>query len=92
MNATTKLSAKGQVVIPKDVRDALGLQPGQQLDVVRMGNGVLLKPVTAKSGRTTDEIVAELRKLYRHQGPPVTIDEMSRAVDAMFESRSKDAL
>jgi AbrB family looped-hinge helix DNA binding protein len=87
MNAKTTLSAKGQVVIPKDVRDALGLKPGQELNVIRTESGVLLTPVFKKSGRTTGEIFRELRKLYRHEGPPATIEEMDAAVDAMFAAR-----
>jgi AbrB family looped-hinge helix DNA binding protein len=43
MNAQTKLSAKGQVVIPKDVRDRLHWQQGQALEVVETSEGVLLK-------------------------------------------------
>ncbi len=84
MNAKTTLSGKGQVVIPKDVRDALGFLPGQQLDVIKTGGGVLLRPTQAKSGRSTDEIIAELRKLYVHRGAPVSIEQMDEAVDAMF--------
>ncbi len=87
MNAKTKLSAKGQVVIPKDVRDALGLKPGQSLDVIRTGGGVLLKPSVAKSGRSFDEITASIRALYTHRGPPVGIDEMDAAVDRMMRER-----
>ncbi|QQV77833.1 AbrB/MazE/SpoVT family DNA-binding domain-containing protein [Sphingomonas aliaeris] len=90
MNTQTTLSEKGQVVIPKDVRDALGFVAGQKLDVIRSGNGVFLRPAQQKSGRTTDEIVAELRKLYKHEGPAATIDEMNAAVDAMFAAKSKD--
>lgn len=91
MNARTTLSAKGQVVIPKEVRDALGLEPGQQLDVVRMHGGVLLTPVYRKSGRTSEEIFARIREIAPPwEGPPVSIEEMDRAVDAMFAARSKD--
>jgi len=85
MNAKTIMSAKGQVVIPKDVRDALGLTPGQQLEVVRAGNGVLLRPVLQKSGRSFDEITAHIREIAPPwQGPPVSIDAMNAAVDRMF--------
>lgn len=91
MNAQTTLSGKGQVVIPKDVRDALGLIAGQKLDVVQSGNSILLRPVLPKSGRTTDEIFAHLLELApKWEGPPVSIEEMNRAVDAMVAARTKD--
>ncbi|MES2096696.1 MAG: AbrB/MazE/SpoVT family DNA-binding domain-containing protein [Pseudomonadota bacterium] len=91
MNAKTTLSAKGQVVIPKDVRDALGLKPGQVLDVVRTGNGVLLTVPHQKSGRSAEEIFARIREIApKWEGPPVSIEDMDRAVDAMFAARGKD--
>lgn len=85
MNAKTTLSAKGQVVIPKDVRDALGLKPGQMLDVVRTGNGVLLTIPYQKSGRTAEEIFARIREIAPpYEGPPATEDDWHDAVDRMF--------
>lgn len=87
MNAKTTLSTKGQVVIPKDVRDRLGLIPGQVLEVVAMGGGVLLKPQHRKSGRSSDEIMAGIRARYQHQGPPVSIEEMDEAITQMFRDQ-----
>ncbi len=90
MGAQTRMSGKGQVVIPKDVRDALGLKPGQTLDVVRTASGVLLTPVQNKSGRTTEEIFAHLREIApKWEGPPVSIEDMDRAVDQMFRDSWK---
>jgi AbrB family looped-hinge helix DNA binding protein len=93
MNTTTSLSAKGQVVIPKDVREALGLVPGQKLDVIRSGNGVLLRPLHQKSGRTADEIFAKIAKIRpKRVGPSVSIEEMNAAIDAMFAAKSRDSI
>ena len=40
--ATTRLSSKGQVVIPEDVRQRLGLKAGDQFIVVGEGDVVIL--------------------------------------------------
>lgn len=40
-----KVSPKFQVVIPKAVREALGIQPGQRLQVVPYGERIELVPV-----------------------------------------------
>jgi AbrB family looped-hinge helix DNA binding protein len=45
--ATTKLSSKGQVVIPEEIRTRLGLEPGAQFVVVGEGDVVVLKALTA---------------------------------------------
>ncbi|MEG8039009.1 AbrB/MazE/SpoVT family DNA-binding domain-containing protein [Sphingomonas sp. LR60] len=81
MSARTTLSAKGQVVIPKDVREALALRPGQQLDVIRCGDSVLLRPAPTKSGQSADEVAARVRELAAsYQGPVVSIDDMNATV------------
>ena len=41
--ATTRLSSKGQVVIPEEVRKALGLEVGAQFVVMGDGDTVVLK-------------------------------------------------
>ena len=39
------VSAKYQIVIPKDVREPLGIQPGQKLRVFRFGESITVVPV-----------------------------------------------
>jgi AbrB family looped-hinge helix DNA binding protein len=93
MGSEIKISSKGQVVIPKEIRDALRLRAGGTLEVSLQGNRIVMKaPEHKKSGRTTDEIFAELRKLYTHRGPPATIEQMNAAVDAMFAAKSRDEI
>ncbi len=43
--ATTRMSSKGQVVIPQDVRNALGLEVGAQFVVMGDGDTVVLKRI-----------------------------------------------
>ena len=40
-----KVSSKFQVVIPKSVRQSVGIQPGQRLQVVPYGDRIELVPV-----------------------------------------------
>jgi len=43
-----KLSSKGQVVIPRAVRQALRLQPGMQLEIKIVDGTIILQPLGAK--------------------------------------------
>ena len=63
--ATTKLSSKGQVVIPEEVRKQLGLKAGDQFVVVGEGDAVILKTITLPSIRDFDAIIEKARKQAR---------------------------
>ena len=84
MNAQTKLSAKGQVVIPKDVRDRLGLTEGTVFDVIERAGEVILKRKGSAKAQSGAEAVAaavrEIASFYRYDGPPVSIEDMNSAV------------
>jgi AbrB family looped-hinge helix DNA binding protein len=68
----TKMTEKGQITVPKAVRERLGLRPGDQLDVDEENGRLVarkLSPVdpvtsiygTLKLNRSTDELMRELR-------------------------------
>jgi len=71
------MSARGQVVIPKDVRDRLGWLQGHALDVVETGGGVLLRKKQQRKGISVEEATARLREIYQHKGPPIPIERLS---------------
>jgi len=66
--ATTKMSSKGQVVIPEDVRRKLGLDAGTQFIVVGEDDVVILKMVKAPSMRDFDRLVRKARAQARAAG------------------------
>ncbi len=72
--ATATLTSKGQLTLPKKVRDALGLKPGDQVDFVLDATGeVRLRPGTYD--------VRQLRGLLHVAGRrPVTVEQMEEAI------------
>ncbi len=66
--ATTKMSSKGQVVIPEDVRTRLGLQPGAQFVVVGEKDVVILKTIKRPSMAEFDGLVRKARRQARASG------------------------
>ncbi len=63
--ATTRLSSKGQVVIPEEVRNRLGLKTGDQFVVVGEDDAVILKSITPPSMRDFDAVIEKARKQAR---------------------------
>lgn len=41
---TTRLSTKGQIILPKAIRDARAWAPGTEFTVEEAGDGILLRP------------------------------------------------
>lgn len=66
--STTKMSSKGQVVIPEAVRNQLGLSSGQQFVVVGSRDVVILKSVKPPSTNEFDAIISKARKQARRVG------------------------
>ncbi|MBM4119153.1 AbrB/MazE/SpoVT family DNA-binding domain-containing protein [bacterium] len=66
--ATTRLSSKGQVVIPEEVRQKLRLLPGVQFLVLGEGDVVILKVISPPSIAEFDGLIAEARSQARRSG------------------------
>jgi len=66
--ATTKMSSKGQVVIPEDIRKRLKLKAGSQFIVVGENDVVILKAIAPPSMEQFDSLIAEARSQARQAG------------------------
>lgn len=66
--ATTKMSSKGQVVIPEDIRKRLKLKAGSQFVVMGKDDVVILKAIAPPSMEEFDALIAEVRSQARRAG------------------------
>ena len=68
------LTSKGQIVIPKVIRDRLELHAGDQVDFVLQKDGsVILRPAT-------EDVLALSGALFRPGQRTVTLEEMQEAI------------
>ena len=82
MNMFTRVSGKGQVVLPKTMRDLKAWPAGTDLEVIDAGDGVLLRPRAPNKTLTLDEATARLQLIYTHQGPPIPVERLSWSFEA----------
>jgi bifunctional DNA-binding transcriptional regulator/antitoxin component of YhaV-PrlF toxin-antitoxin module len=70
MNKTVTVSAKRQVVIPRDYYEGVKLKPGAALRVVQIGNSLVLTPVSLPTQK-------EFKTLLRMGGSVPDEDEQT---------------
>ena len=87
MNAYTKVSSRGQVVIPKSIRDTLQLKSGEILEVRLQGRRIILE--ARETPRETITFEEFRRRVPRHEGPPLSLEDMDAAIDRMFAERGR---
>jgi AbrB family looped-hinge helix DNA binding protein len=82
----TKVSTKGQVVLPSRIRRRLGLQPGDSLDAEIEGERIILIPRRAKRGKTriVKDPFTGLPVLTAGENAPTLTSEQVREILADF--------
>lgn len=78
---TTKMSSKGQIVIPEEIRKRLGLKPGAQFVVVGDRDVVILKAISPLSMDDFNDLISEARRQARGAG--MKRSDIARAVSAV---------
>ena len=80
---TTTVSTKGQVILPKAIRQARRWEAGTRLTVENTPEGVLLKPEPVFAQTRLDEVFGCLA----YRGTPKTLEEMDEGVLAEAKRR-----
>ena len=80
---TTKLSSKGQVVLPSAIRAARKLKTGTRFAVEDTAQGILLRPLNPFPQTRIEDVCGMLK----YDGPARSPEEMDAAVSAMFRRR-----
>jgi AbrB family looped-hinge helix DNA binding protein len=93
-----RLSSKGQVVLPKAVRDAHGLAAGDELIVENLGDEIVLRAALNRSLPKLEVLRERLRDgrpvrvediagVLHQDGPPVTIEDMDTGIAGAVTDR-----
>lgn len=82
---TTRLSSRGQIVIPKALRELHGWSTGQSFEVIDVGDKLVLRPKAVFPHTTVEEAYGCLS----HEGPPVPVEDLSGTA-ALHRRREKE--
>ena len=81
---TTRLSSKGQIVIPQPIRDAHHWEVGAQFEVREVENGVLLIPINPHEKKSARDLMG----CVGYKGPKKSLKQMEEAI--IKEARKKN--
>jgi AbrB family looped-hinge helix DNA binding protein len=79
----TRLSTKGQIVLPKSIRTSHAWGPGTELTVEDTGDGILLRRAARLAKTSLDEVAGCLQ----FKGRPKTLAQMKGAIAREVISR-----
>lgn len=83
--STTKLSTRGQVVIPEEIRNRLGLEPGEQFVVIGEGDVVVLKALKPPEMAELRQLMDRVKEAAEVAG--VTPDDIEKAIQEVRASK-----
>jgi AbrB family looped-hinge helix DNA binding protein len=74
---TTRLSTKGQIILPKGIRDSRAWGPGTEFEIQETGDGILLRPAAHFPDTQLEEVAGSLRSRRKSKTPA----QMRAAID-----------
>jgi AbrB family looped-hinge helix DNA binding protein len=76
---TATLTSKGQITIPSNVRQRMGVESGDRIEFVEIEGGYAIKPAI--------DDVRSLKGLLRKPSQPVSVEDMNAAIRARGAGR-----
>jgi AbrB family looped-hinge helix DNA binding protein len=87
---SVRVQAKGQVTIPKEIRDKLNIEPGDLVVFVDTADGVLVKPAAVMTDEKLRQEIAVVVRSIRERFAEYSPEEIEALVDeALQEARKK---
>lgn len=86
LKRSTILSTKGQVILPKAIREVLMWEPGTRLVVEQTKDGVLLKAEPLFKPTKLEDVIG----CANYTGPPLSIADMDAAIVREGKRRARD--
>jgi len=80
---TTRLSTKGQIILPKTIRNARAWEPGTEFTVEETPEGVLLRPAAGFPRTELRQVAGILRSSRK----PKTIAQMNAGIRRRIKAR-----
>jgi AbrB family looped-hinge helix DNA binding protein len=77
---TTRLSTKGQIILPKGIRDSRAWGPGTEFTVEETGDGIVLRPAARFPDTDLEEVAGCLRSKRKSGMPERMRDAIGREV------------
>jgi AbrB family looped-hinge helix DNA binding protein len=71
-----RISSKGQLVLPRKIRQARSLGPGSEVEIEEVPGGILLKFVRSPGEASLDDLLG----CTGYRGPRKTLEEMETAI------------
>jgi len=85
---SVRVQAKGQVTIPKEIRDKLNVQPGDLVVFVETDEGVMVKPAAVMTDEHLRQEVTAVLRSIRERFADYSAEEIDTLVDeALRETR-----
>ncbi len=80
------MDKSGRIVVPKPLRERLGLKPGMELEAMEQPHGVLLRPVEQRPS------MIQMDGLWVHQGALAPGANRDRVLEDVREERIQSVL